>query len=154
MITNNLHLLAKHKKAIGEIYSQTSGQILYIVSTPPPRGESADANNVQQVTKMNTTTAMLTKTSGEKLDEVMEKAKSLTEPLITQYMYANYMLSVCRDAYNLLDITPEEAKEICTTAELKVIELPLFPCHADSNGDRIENAKWNTFNFLLLQVKN
>lgn len=100
-------------------------------------GKSADANNVQQVTKMNTTTAMLTKTSGEKLDKAMEKAKSFAESLITQYMYANYMLSVCQDAYNLLDISPEEAKEICTTAELKVIELPLFTCHADSNGDRI-----------------
>ena len=116
-------------------------------------GKSADANNVQQVTKMNTTTAMLTKTSGEKLDEAMEKAKSFAEPLITQYMYANYMLSICQDAYNLLDITPEEAKEICTTADMKVIELPLFTCHGDSNGDRIENAKWHTFNFLLLQVK-
>lgn len=52
-------------------------------------------------------------------DEAMEKAKSFAEPLITQYMYANYMLSVCQDAYNLLDISPEEAKEICTTAELK-----------------------------------
>ncbi|MBQ9870094.1 MAG: hypothetical protein IJM32_10600 [Ruminococcus sp.] len=52
-------------------------------------------------------------------DEALAKAKAYAEPLITQYMYANYMLSVCQDAYTLLDITPEEAKEICTTSELR-----------------------------------
>lgn len=52
-------------------------------------------------------------------DEALAKAKAYADPLITQYMYANYMLSICQDAYNLLDITPEEAEKICTTSELR-----------------------------------
>lgn len=52
-------------------------------------------------------------------DDALAKAKGFADPLISQYMYANYLLTVCQDAYTLIDFTPEEAEKICTTAELR-----------------------------------